>query len=198
MISEDTTAAIYSPESADGSWLSLSPDGPKTGPSGQARARASRSASPARAKGKRTPDTCGPLFTGSSLSVDLQWCLASRLQARLDTNGSPEYALTWSELDMPWGPPICRLRAQSRSIRGSDSFGLPMPTPSATDHKGGHSQPDRRRMNGHMNLRDWFRGRYNLHYPPVRVVRWLMSFPAAWDDCAPTATPSSRKSRPSS
>jgi hypothetical protein len=28
--------------------------------------------------------------------------------------------------------------------------------------------------------------------------RWLMGYPAEWDACAPTATPSSRKSRQSS
>lgn len=37
-------------------------------------------------------------------------------------NGSPLYALTWRQWDMPAGPPICALRARARPISGNDCF----------------------------------------------------------------------------
>jgi len=49
----------------------------------------------------------------------------------LDVNGSPEYALTWKEWDMPSGPPICALRASAR--RTSDSGFTGWPTPKAQE-----------------------------------------------------------------
>ena len=45
----------------------------------------------------------------------------------MDTNGSLEYALTWKEKDMPWGPPICLLRASARRTSASDFSGWPTP-----------------------------------------------------------------------
>lgn len=134
MISEGTTAAIFSLESEDGNSPCSSRGG--KGQSGQAPARASRSASQAKAQGKRTSDTCGPLFTASSPSADLQRSLVSKLQAQADCSGSPEYALTWREVDMPWGPPICRLRASG--LRTFDSGFGGWPTPDA----GGFNQTE--------------------------------------------------------
>jgi len=45
----------------------------------------------------------------------------------MDVDGSPEYELTWSQWDMPWGPPICRLRASARRTSGSGYGGWPTP-----------------------------------------------------------------------
>ena len=129
MISEDMTAATFSLESEAGISPSSSPAG--KGRSGPDPAPASRSASPAKAQGKRTPDTCGPLFTASSPSADLQRCLANKLQGLTDVNGSPEFALIWKDQDMPWGPPICALRASGR--RTSDSGFGGWPTPQANE-----------------------------------------------------------------
>jgi hypothetical protein len=49
----------------------------------------------------------------------------------MDASGSPLFALTWSEWDMPAGPPICRLRASARRIADND-FGS-WPTPCANE-----------------------------------------------------------------
>ena len=133
MMSEAMTAATFSLESEAGNSPSSSPGG--KGRSGPGAAHASRSASPAKAQGKRTPDTCGPLFTASSPSADLQRCLASRLQGLTDVNGSLEFALIWKDQDMPWGPPICALRASARRTSGSVFGGWP--TPQRHDAQGG-------------------------------------------------------------
>src|SRR3990167_5822756 len=47
------------------------------------------------------------LFIGSSPSANLQRALENKLRVCLAGNGWPEYDLTWSEWDMPSGPPIC-------------------------------------------------------------------------------------------
>ena len=96
MMSEGTTDAIFSLESEAGNSPCSSPGG--KGRAGQAPAPASRSASPARAPGKRTSDTCGPLFTASSPSADLQSMFGEQVASpdglqwlagvRLDLEGS--------------------------------------------------------------------------------------------------------------
>ena len=127
MSSKATPSVISSPESAAGATRSGSPDGPTSCPSGPAPFPVSRFRALDSDVAMPIEDTCGPLFSGSSPSADLQWSLESRLRATLDVNGSPEYALTWSTWDMPAGPPICRLRASAHRTSGNGSGGWPTP-----------------------------------------------------------------------
>ncbi len=96
------------------------PHGPEAVPVSRFRARDSEKAMP-------TNDTSGPLFTASSQSAALQLSLESRLRARTDVNGSPEYELTWKHWDMPAGPPICALRARERRTTEPGFIGWPTP-----------------------------------------------------------------------
>ena len=135
MKSDTTTNAISSPESADG----LSPcdgqDSKTPEESGPVPVPVSRFR--ALAKDRATPmsGTCGPLFTASSPSAVLQRSLESKLRARMDVNGSPEFALTWKTWDMPAGEPICALRASERRTGGKGCIGEQgvWPTPTAVD-----------------------------------------------------------------
>lgn len=102
------------------------PDG--KGPSGRAPAPASRSASRASTKAKRTPDTSGLSSIGSSTSAALELSLASRLRAQMGCDGSMEYSLTWKDRVTPAGRRICALRASARRTSGSDCTGWPTPT----------------------------------------------------------------------
>src|SRR5690606_9922359 len=123
----DTPNATSSPESAAGRMPSVSQDGPTTGPYGPDPALASLTPRRALERAMTTRGPYGGRGAGSSTSVDLQLSLASRLRTLMDVDGSPEYELTWSQWDMPWGPPICRLRASERRTSGSGYGGWHTP-----------------------------------------------------------------------
>lgn len=53
------------------------------------------------------------------------------MRAETEGCGSPLFALTWKHWDMPWGPPICALRASARRTSDSEFGSWPTPnTPS--------------------------------------------------------------------
>jgi hypothetical protein len=131
---EDTRRSISSAESWAGPTLWSWQDGPVDGPSGRDLVRANLSRRRASAREKPTTDISGLRCDDSSPSAVLQRSLESRLRARLDVNGSPEYVLTWKHWAMQSGVPICALRARAR--RTSDSAFSGRPTPATRDWKG--------------------------------------------------------------
>ena len=125
--SPDSAKSTCSLASEAGLMPSDSPDGPTRDPSGLEAVPVSRFRARAEDREKKTSAICGPLFTASSSSADLQQCLANRLRAALAGNGSPLYALTWKTWAMPAGVPICALRASARRTSDSGSSGWPTP-----------------------------------------------------------------------
>jgi DNA (cytosine-5)-methyltransferase 1 len=93
----DTGSAISSPVSAAGPTPSPSPAGPQLDLFGQEVAPASPSRRRARERANETNATSGRHGWPSSASVALTASLGSRLRAATDTDGSMEYALTWSQ-----------------------------------------------------------------------------------------------------
>lgn len=66
-------------------------------------------------------------------------------------------------------------------IEGNESGYLP--TPTASDYKGGSSSEKRFRERGaKSNLRDWCAFNCNAQYPPVASVESLMEWPIGWTD----------------
>lgn len=166
MTSGPTPNATSSPGSASGHTPFDLLDGPTTGPSGPAPARAPRSRPPekearvlaaaersvsrilssqpdgyvsiAATSGVATIATCSPNLSASKASAALQLSLESRLRAATADCGSTLYELSWKRLDMPSGPPICALRASARrtSANGSSSSRKGWPTPRAESAHG--------------------------------------------------------------
>ena len=140
MNSRLTFSVTSSPESADGQSRSNSPDGRTPNLSGRDHAPASRSVSPEADSVRKTPAICGLSLPDSSAPPNLQSSLASRLRARLDVNGSPEYSLTWKEWTISGQQPICALRASARPTSGKDSTGWQTPTVQDAHGRDRHNQ----------------------------------------------------------
>lgn len=157
MTSEDSSSVISSPVLGDGPTRSDSLAGPMIDESGRAVVPVSRFRALDSDKAMPIDVTSGPLFSGSSPSIDLQLSLESRLRARMAVNGSPEYALTWKRWDMPAGLPICALRGRARLSSGNGCSGWP--TPTATDatlrayqYDGGDKTKPRASLTGALRL----------------------------------------------
>jgi hypothetical protein len=115
----DMTDVISSAALPDGSMPSDSQDGPKEEASSRPVSPVSRSRRRAGGKARKTSVTSGPSSSISSVSLNLQRSLASRLKALSDTDGSIEFLLTWDEKVTPAARPFCLLRARGR--RTSDT-----------------------------------------------------------------------------
>jgi hypothetical protein len=131
----DSLSAISSPGLGDGATPCGSPDGlttesagPEVAPVSRSRVLAPRLAAPMRA-------TFGRRGFGSYASAALSSSLANRLRARLLTDGSTVFAMTWKEKVTPSGRVVSLLRASARSTSdtGSGSWPTPMAGSPATE-----------------------------------------------------------------
>lgn len=119
--------------------LTIVPSGPEAAP-------ASRSAPPASAKAPPTTGTFGQSLPASSASVALNMFLASKLRARMEGIGSPEYRLTSKEWDIRPGQRIYARRASAHRTLGSGSIGAEgWPTPTAA--------PDNKTPEAHLAMK---------------------------------------------
>ena len=127
MTFEAIPSATSPPASESGATPSGSRAGPTTDQCGQGVALASRSARRAKVKEPQTPATCGLTGSGSSASVALTQCLASRLEQRFATVGSTLFRQTWKVLATPSGRQLWAHTASAHRTSGSGCSSWPTP-----------------------------------------------------------------------
>ena len=181
-ISGDIPNAISSPGSADGPMLSGLPDGQTIVPSGQGLVPVSRFHQPLEVVAAVKEATSISGQSGESLS--LQHALISSLANKLPKPliGIPSSAMTWRELAMPSGRLTSRLAVSARIMRAHGFIFSATPTAKANQ-----AAPSMTKWPGCNGIE-------------VSPEAWCkrMGYPIEWLHCAPSATRSSRKSRPNS
>jgi len=195
VIFPDTCSAISSPVLVAGATPCALPDGPRTDLFGRAVAPVSPSAPQAPKKAPLMIDTSGLSGSISSASAALESSLVNKLKQRLTTDGSILFNLIWKVKATPAGRLVSLLRVSKRPISGNVSGSWP--TPNANEDAAGSLRGKMQWMLTHeAKSRDLVGYEAGKQLNPA-LARWLMGLPPAWDACAPTATPSSRKSRKS-
>lgn len=196
--STDLNSVTFSPESGPGLTHSDKLDGPTTGQSGQAAARASLSARQAMGQGLMMSGTYGQPGSTSLASAALQSSLESRLAQGVHGRGSILYKLTWRRWITPSGVSRSRLRASVRRTLGTGATGLrALPTPTARDHRGRMSMDLMERRKSHARgvaLPEYMQREIGkVGYLNPELPRLLMGLPREWDECAAMAMQSIQK-----
>ena len=137
--SEDSSSVTSSAASWDGASPCASPAGPMIDLFGRALAPAKVSAPPGNKAAQMTRATSGRISIGSSASVALAECLASRLQARLASVGSMEYSGTWKRMRTGAGRSYWAHTASARRTSGSGCTGWPTPQEDNANNAFGHA-----------------------------------------------------------
>src|SRR3990167_2937794 len=146
----DTLSVISLPEFQDGHSPSNSPVGVQTELFGRGVVPVNPSAPPDVERERLTSATSGRSSGASLRSAALSASLASRLMAKLDLDGSPEYVLTWRRVAMASGSSVYRLRASARRTSANACSGWPTPTVGTPNSMRGQGQdPLKRKAQGH-------------------------------------------------
>ncbi len=150
---EDSRSAISSQALEDGPMRSDSQDGQTIKQSGLVPVPANHSHSPGSRPASQTNGISGQSGFGSSASVALTQYLVSRFQARLDTDGSILFRLTWKQKATLAGRLYFQLVASARPT--SDNGCGSWPTPCTQDGPNGGPNQGTDRLPGAAALTGW-------------------------------------------
>ena len=187
--------------SGGGPSLSVSQAGRTIDRSGQVPVLVNRSALRGREGEQQTTGIFGRQCSLLLSDTDLSQSLASKLFPLVHWHGSIWLQPTWKERVTPSGRSLPLLHASARTTSDSALTGWPTPTASAVHGMSLRSAIKQiARPGAQLSLREIVVACCNpngasaetgnvAHLNP-ELVRWLMDFPAAWSNCAPTETPS--------
>jgi hypothetical protein len=115
------------------------------------------------------------------------WRTSQRCWLATAGSGLAEFSGTWPRSGMMQSGIAYQLPALAPLTSGTGSGSSLIPTPTACDWKGSGVPREHRGPNN--NLRDWFKWHFNMQYPPVAVVEYMMGFPEGHTDLRPSETP---------